>query len=565
MRRTRQAGAFLIMAIVILTVVALMTVTLAYLSSASTGSGILQNIGDKAYYVALSGLERATAASATPVLADRTACAAQTGAGFTNIAVGSGVFTVSNPAVGYNGGSVAAPAPTTLSAGITAIATVVPVASVAGYAGTGGRIMIDRELIDYAATSISNAVCGVQPCFVVARRGAENTTAAAHAAATRVGQYQCRVQVAGGVPNLPVPPLTSTRRTLTQATQLSEAWAAGAQAVAGTTPMTRFLDTAWSESTLAFTHAGNGITSISMLSYADGFAVGTPGTLPAQQPLVLRWSGSAWALIATGLATNRTLNSISCVAANDCWALGVEGAVAASQPWVIRWNGAWTNNAKGTLAAATVTLNSVHCAAANECWAVGNAVGGGEYFIRITAASAPNWTKPAASAAIANVNFNGVYCRDTSNCWAVGAASNIVRWDGAAWATEAIGGAAFTAILNSVWCTSGSDCWAVGNTPTAGAAGEVIVRRQAGAAPNWTRVAPSAGIPDVNLTKVACASGNDCWAVGVNSGGELILRWDGSSWTRRAVSALLANRNLNALAVIGPASRPYAARQELFP
>jgi hypothetical protein len=47
--------------------------------------------------------------------------------------------------------------------------------------------------------------------------------------------------------------------------------------------------------------------------------------------------------------------------------------------------------------------------------------------------------------------------------------------------------------------------------------------------------------------------------------GEVILRWDGSSWARFGPSAAVTDRNLNALAVIGASSRPYAARQELFP
>lgn len=563
MARTSQAGAFLIIAIVILTVVALMTVTLGYLSSASTVSGILQNVGDKAFYVALSGLERATAGSDDSVIGNRTNCAAQTV--FSNVAVGSGVFTVSSATVGFNGGTVAAPAPTTLFSAITAIATVIPVASVAGYAGSGGRIMIDRELVDYAATSTSSAVCGTQPCFVVSRRGADGTTAVSHAIATRVGEYQCEVQVAGGVPDLSGGP-TSARRTLTQSTQLGEVWVAGTQTVGGTILMNRFQETAWSDVNyvLGVTHAAPGINSIAMLSYADGFAVGTPGG-GGQRPLIMRWNGSAWALVSPGFNANRTLNSISCVSATDCWAVGVDGGGAA-RPWIIRWNGvAWADNARGALLANAATpLNSIYCAAANECWAVGDAVGGNQYFIRITAVSAPNWTF-AVPTTVVNQSFNGVHCRDITNCWAVGAASSIMRWNGTAWATEAIGGAAFTSILRGVWCTSATDCWAVGDTATAGAAGEVIVRRQSGAAPNWTRVAPSALIPNVNLTEVACAGSNDCWAVGVASAGELILRWDGSSWTRFGPSAVVTNRNLSALAVIGPSSRPVSARQELFP
>jgi hypothetical protein len=562
MSRKAQAGAFLVMAIVILTVLGAMTVALGYLSSASTRSAILQNFGDKAFYVAFSGLERATAASADPVTGNRTACATQTG--FSNVATGAGVFTVTNATVAYNGGTVLAPSPTTLSAGITATSTVIPVASLAGYVGTGGRIMIDREMIDYAATSTSNAVCGTQPCFVVARRGAEGTTAATHASATRVGAYQCETQIAGGVPDLSGAP-TSARRTLTQATQLPEVWLGGTQAVAGTMLMNRFQETAWSDfnTGLAITHAAPGINSISMLSYADGFAVGTAGAVAAQQPLVMRWSGSAWAVVNTALNVNRTLNAISCVSANDCWAVGASGP-AAAQPWIIRWNGAWLDNQKGPLASTNTDLNAIYCAANNECWAVGNSFAGNEYFIQLAAGV---WTKPAASAAIADVDFNGLHCIDTANCWAVGAGSNIVRLSGGSWATEAIGGAAFTSILRSVWCTSATDCWAVGDTPTAGAAGEVILRRQSGAAPNWTRVAPVAGIPDVNLTKVACASSNDCWAVGVQSGGELILRWNPvtSVWARFGPSGTVTDRNLGAIGVIGPASRPYSARQELFP
>jgi hypothetical protein len=410
-------------------------------------------------------------------------------------------------------------------------------------------------------------VCGTQPCFVVARRGAESTTAAAHAASTRVGEYQCATQIAGGVPDLTGAP-TSARRTLTQATQLHEVWVGGTQAAAGTILMNRFQETAWSDVNYALTvtHAAPGISSISMLSYADGFAVGTPGAVAAQQPLVLRWTASAvtpWVVQNTGLNVNRTLNSISCISANDCWAVGAAGG-AAAQPWIIRWNGAWLDNQKGALAATNTDLNDIYCATTNECWAVGNAFGGSEYFIQLAAGA---WTKPAALPAIADVDFNGVHCINSSTCWAVGAGSNIVRWSGGSWTTEPIGGAAFTSSLRSVWCTSVNDCWAVGDTPTAGAAGEVILRRQAGAAPNWTRVAPIAGIPDVNLTKVACASSNDCWAVGVQSGGELMLRWNPTTsvWARFGPSGTVTDRNLSAIGVIGPGSRPYSGRRELFP
>lgn len=60
---------------------------------------------------------------------------------------------------------------------------------------------------------------------------------------------------------------------------------------------------------------------------------------------------------------------------------------------------------------------------------------------------------------------------------------------------------------------------------------------------SWTRSGPYAAIPNVTLNSVACPTANDCWAVGNRSGGELIARWNGTTWTRWPVSAI-PNQNL---------------------
>lgn len=115
--------------------------------------------------------------------------------------------------------------------------------------------MIDRELIDYSAIDGDS--------FVGAVRGAAGTAAAAHAGGTPVGQYQCGLISQGGVPSLAAP---DGLRTLQQGVQLQEGWAVGAN---GT--ILQWDSTTW---TAAASPVGVQLNSVSMLSYADGWAVG---------------------------------------------------------------------------------------------------------------------------------------------------------------------------------------------------------------------------------------------------------------------------------------------------
>ncbi|MCI0526139.1 MAG: hypothetical protein L0Y56_01615, partial [Nitrospira sp.] len=88
--------------------------------------------------------------------------------------------------------------------------------------------------------------------------------------------------------------------------------------------------------------------------------------------------------------------------------------------------------------------------------------------------------------------------------------------------------------LNSVYCVASNDCWAVGNNHGGGggaAAGETILRWTGG--PNWARMGPYGGIPNVNLNSVYCVASNDCWMMGNPSGGTgVIAHWDSANWSR---------------------------------
>ncbi len=557
----RARGFLLIVAVLVLVVVALAVIALGNMTSADIRASAEHAQSEQAYYVALSGLERATRILLEPTLTSRVPCASLSGnAAVTNIAVGPGRFSVTAP-----GGAAVYPSPPAiLNGNLTAAATVIPVNSVAGYSARG-RIMIDTELIDYSGTSNAAAICGAAPCFVGAHRAMAGTSASAHATGTRLGQFQCDVQSAGGVPDLVNP---HAERVLTQGTQLQEGWAVGAQGGVGSGQrpwFVRFRENTWAELTHASLNVNAWLNKVFMLSYADGWAVGNQ----SGGELIYHWTvtpAPGWTRMAVSAAIpNVNLQGLHCLDANSCWAVG---ATSGGNPVIIRWTGgpAWTYAAAVLPSpAVNAQLNSVWCNSANDCWAVGNQ-SGGEFIVRWT--GGPRWTRMAVSGAIPNVNLWSVKCVAANDCWAVGAASGgnavIIRWTGGpAWsyAAAVLPSPAVNAQLNSVSCVSASDCWAVGNTV---GGNEVILRWTGG--PRWVRVGPSGAIANTNLNAVTCVNSNDCWAVGNAWGGsEIILHWNGSAWTQLANSGAVSNRSLFSIDVVGAAQRAPAVRREVYP
>ena len=559
----RARGFLLIVAVLVLVVVAVAVLALGNMTSSDIRASTGHAQSEQAYYVALSGLESATRTLLEPTFANRVPCASLSGdAAVTNIAAGPGQFTVTAP----SGAAVYPTTPATLNGNLTATAGVIPVNSVAGYSASG-RIMIDTEAIDYTGTSNSAAICGSAPCFVGAQRGRAGTSASAHATGTRIGQFQCDVQSKGGVPDLVSP---HAERVLTQGTQLQEGWAVGAAAGVGKRPwFVRFRENTWAELTDASFTDNATLNKVSMLSYADGWAVGNNSA----GELIYHWTVTptpGWTRMAPSAAIpNVNLQGVHCVDANTCWAVG---AASGGNATILQWTGTapWFYPSAATLApllspSVNAQLNSVWCNSASDCWAVGNN-SGGEFIARWL--GGPRWTRMAVSGSIPNVNLWSVKCVATNDCWAVGAASGgnvvILRWiGGPAWSYAAaiLPSPAINAQLNSVTCVSANDCWAVGN---ADAAGEVILRWTGG--PRWVRIGPSAAIPDTTLMAVSCVNTNDCWAVGNVFGGyETILHWDGSAWTRLAANASVSNANLTSVDVVGAEQHAPTARRETYP
>jgi hypothetical protein len=570
--RAGQRGAVLVTGIVLIVVVALMIATLGFLYVSNLRSSSLHSSSEQAYFAAFSGLERATRVLESPTISgavapdvNRVPCASLTGdASVTAVTLvaNKGQFTVT-------GGAAVYPAtPVTLNGALNSVATVIPVTTLAALGGysASGRIMIDRELIDYGSTSNVAATCGTAPCFVGARRGAAGTTAVAHATGTRVGQFECDVQSRGAVPDLAN---ARAARILSQSTQLHEAWAAGAAgAVVAQQPfIVRFQQTTWNNYDSTAINVNVQLNGISMLSYVDGFAVGNPGPLAATQPFVARWNGTNWSSINTGLANvNLALNSVTCVGANDCWMVGAAGSNPLNQrPLIIRWNGAWSQynaNAIGV----NQDLRSVYCVSTTECYAVGMAGGGGNrpFTVRYDGTT---WADD--NSGFARADLFGVHCAVSNDCWAVGQTIAgqqpfTVRWNAGAWTASNNNLAGGAQNLNSVFCVATNDCWAVGDPGGAAAQRPFIVRWNGTA---WSVIDTSSLNLNAPLLGIACVNTNDCWAVGNAIGGaEFIIKWNGTTWTRyNDAGAAVANNNLRAVSVLGAAQRAPAARQEVYP
>lgn len=194
MRYKRQAGILIPAAVFLITVAAALIVGLGYLNSAGLGGSASHAQASQAFFVAQSGLEVAISQfSRSP---PSPWCTGLVSAGNTNVAVGSGTFTVTS-ATAYPSGAIAS---TLTGSGITnTVPGVITATSVANFAPRG-RIRIDTEEIDYSQVSTSATVCGTAPCFVAWRRGANGTSAATHAAAVPIFQdSQCLVRVTGQV------------------------------------------------------------------------------------------------------------------------------------------------------------------------------------------------------------------------------------------------------------------------------------------------------------------------------------------------------------------------------
>lgn len=259
------------------------------------------------------------------------------------------------------------------------------------------------------------------------------------------------------------------------------------------------------------TATSNNLHGLVMVSGGIGWAVGDAGT-------ILRYDGSAWNQIPSGVSTN--LYSVSF---GPPKALTADSGVAVGgmtgSPMAVFWTGvAWMQQTSG-LTSSSGRLASVFETSSNDVWAVDDA--GGFWHWSGTPGLGGGWS--LVSTAISGLN--SVFMIGTDDGWAVGIGGLIYHYSGGGWTLFAVVGVT----LNSVFMLSSSEGWAVGN-------GGVIYHYTSG---TWAGpISPAATSTD--LRSIFMVGQSDGWAVGAAG---TVLHYSGGFWTKIPMSSTTQNVN----------------------
>ena len=288
----------------------------------------------------------------------------------------------------------------------------------------------------------------------------------------------------------------------------------------------------------------NELAGISASSPDDIWAVGRfnsgrPPTVSGRDTLALRWNGSAWQITPTPNPTWPgadlfTLEDVESLAADNAWAVGYASDFGSfkSTTLIEHWNGASWQIARSPNPTRNGPnqLNAIDAAASNDIWAVG---GTGFFPARslILRFNGSRWRVVANSC---GVPLSGVDVVTPTEVWAVGV-QTICRFNGSSWSVVPTpppdpGSSEMGINLFDVSGASPDAAWAVGNR--AFQAGEhvshsALILRWDGT--SWTRIIQ---IPGQTLFGVVALAPDDAWAVGTDGIGGVVLHWDGVDWTR---------------------------------
>ncbi len=540
--RTRQQGFLAMLAVLLIMVAGFVGITVVYFLSSNATSTLGFQQAEKSLYIAEAGFEKTARLLLTSNLSGgnaRIGCASVTGNGnLTNIAFDAGTFTATTVA----GNPVRAN--TTLSSALTSTATTIPLTSTAGFA-SAGRVMIDEEIINYGAVSGSN--------LIAVQRGVNANHAIPHDSGAAVAQFQCLVDIKGGIPNMVSP---TYMREIRQAVPLQEAWAVGALSGSNFV-LTRWnypTAVSWNSSSYSSASSAN-LNDVSMLSNADGWAV---GNTVAPNFTLLRWNGSSWSSVTLAYScVNQNLTGVSAVNSGEAWAVGPTyktggscSSSGGSQVYtILKWNGSsWSQLAPPSIPAnsgSNEDLNDVHVIDGNQSGAgtIGFAVGVNGVILKYNGSTWTADTSPTSN------TLNSVYVVSSSEAWAAGNSGTLIKWNGSTWSAVASPTSTQLNAIRMVSSSLGSTAtagWAVGNS------GAAIVYNGS----SWS--AANTGSAQ-NLFGVGIFStGNDVWAAGAAG---TMMHWDGSSWT--SIASGVATQ-LNGVAVIAPQQYPFAW-QEVYP
>ena len=312
----------------------------------------------------------------------------------------------------------------------------------------------------------------------------------------------------------------------------------------GRTLILRWNGTAWRRVPSPDPGTSRIFLDVAAASDGSAWAVGWTGSGSSTSPtstrtLILRWNGTAWTQVPSpnpGLSDE--LVGVTAISADSAWAVGWTQSSGGPRPLILRWNGVTWTQVPSPSPGTDSVLYSVAATPAGTAWAVGWTDSGTSTRTLILRWNGTAWTRvPSPDPGMDSYLYSLAAASDGS-AWAVGWTGSgtngsttalILRWNGTAWTTVPNPSPAGS-WLRGVAATPAGTAWAVGctgcGTSTSDSTSTLILRWNGTA---WTRV-PSPG-PDANLWGVTALSGSDGWAVGIADGKTLILRWNGQRWS----------------------------------
>lgn len=239
----------------------------------------------------------------------------------------------------------------------------------------------------------------------------------------------------------------------------------------------------------------------SALTSSDAWAVGYTDESPART-LAMHWDGSQWSVVPSpnpASSGGNYLYGVTALAHDDVWAVGKAGDQAA----ILHWDGStWSTTAVPAFAYSA--LYSVEGAASDDVWAVGSQGYDNRYTWALhwdgSAWSVVNTPNPAgyenALQSLSVVSQDDIWAAGWSTAGGSVYSGTILHWDGTLWSVSPISG-------------------------TEGAEGIK-------ASPETTGSFQLFGIDSESSTR-AWAVG---WGLDFTNRKNVILKWDGSTWTR---------------------------------
>src|SRR5215471_5851404 len=271
----------------------------------------------------------------------------------------------------------------------------------------------------------------------------------------------------------------------------------------------------------------------------------------------------------------------------SAWAAG---STTSGRALIVHWNGAAWSQAISPGPGSAALLHGVSAARGGSAWAAGNTCASGcgtssetdrTLILRWDGTA---WSQTASPSPGRDALVLGVSAGPGSTAWAVGDACMsacgttsavyrmlIMHWDGKAWSLVTDPSLGSDAYLYGVSAGPGGSAWAVGyictsSCHTTAEADQILILRWDGT--RWSRAAtPGLGSPAL-LDAVSASPGGTAWAVGSActpsclapraASRALILRWNGTAWSQAASPSPAGKAILTGVSA-GPGGSAWAA------